>query len=317
MIRIVIPGDDPPQMQGSPHLDRLRVLGEVQLHFDRPPNDEEKLRRLYGAEILINSRGAVQWPGHLLRQLPQLRMIATCGIGTDAIDLEAARALGIVVSNIPGRTAPVVAEHALALILAVSRRLSYHTEAIKRGRWVFKDSVFLCGKTLGIVGTGAIGVETARLARAIGMNVVAWSFHPSPERSRQLGIPFIALDDLLQSADVVSVHVKLTEQSRGLIGARQLSLMKPGALLINTARGAVIDTAALVAALQSGKLGGAGIDCYDVEPLPSDHPLLKCEQVVLTPHNADQTPEGTEILNGGATDNVIAFLEGKPTNRVC
>jgi D-3-phosphoglycerate dehydrogenase len=317
MIRIVIPADDPPQMQGSQHLERLRRFGEVVLHYDRPKDDEEKLRRLEGAAILINSRGAVKWPGQLLRRLPNLRMIATCGIGTDAIDLAAARELGIVVSNIPGRTAPIVAEHALALMLAVARRVSFHTDALRRGRWVFKDSVYLRGKTLGIVGTGAIGIETARLARAIGMNVIAWSFNPSEQRSHELGIPFVALDDLLRTSDAVSVHVKLTEQSRGLIGDRELSLMKPGAMLINTARGAVVDTGALVKVLESGKLGGAGIDCYEAEPIPADHPLLACEQVVLTPHNADQCPEGTEILNGGAVDNVIAFLEGKPQNRVC
>lgn len=317
MLRIVIPGDDPPQLQGSPHLERLRGFGEVQLYLDRPTDDQEKLRRLDGATILINSRGAVKWPGHLLRCLPKLRMIATCGIGTDAIDLDAARELSIVVCNIPAQTAPIVAEHALALMLATARRMAFHTDALKNGRWVFKDSVFLRGKTLGIVGAGPIGVETARLAAAIGMSVVAWSFHPSEERSRQLGIPFVPLDELLASSDVVSIHVKLTEQSRRLIGKRELAMMKPGALLINTARGAIVDTAALVDALREGRLGGAGIDCFDEEPLPPHSPLLKCEQVVLTPHNADQTPEGTEILNGRAVDNVVAFLEGKRCHRVC
>lgn len=313
---IVIPGDDPPQMQGSPHLDRLGALGEVQLYLDRPVDDQEKLRRLEGATVLINSRGAVRWPGPLIRQLPRLRLIATCGIGTDAIDIEVCRELGIAVCNIPAQTAPIVAEHALALMLATARRMAFHTDAMKRGRWVFKDSVFLRGKTLGIVGAGPIGVETARLARAIGMNVVAWSFHPSDERSQKLGIPFVSLDELLRTADVLSIHVKLTEQSRGLIGTRELALMKPGALLINTARGAIVDTAALVEALQDGRIGGAGIDCFDEEPLPANHPLLACEQVVLTPHNADQTPEGTEILNGRAVDNVVAFLDGKPCHRV-
>lgn len=316
MTRIVIPGDDPPQLQGSVQLDRLRQYGEVLLYLDRPGDDAEKLRRLEGATILINSRGAVTWPGLLLRQLPQLRMISTCGIGTDAIDLAAARELGIVVSNIPGQTAPIVAEHALALMLAVARRLSFHTDALKHGRWVFKDSVYLRGKTLGLVGAGAIGRETARLVRAIGMKVIAWSFHPSEERSRELDIPFVPLDELLRTADVVSLHVKLTDQSRGLLGSRELALMKAGALLINTARGPIVDAVALVEALNSGHLGGAGIDCFDEEPLPANHPLLTCEHMVLTPHNADQTPEGTEFLNGGAVDNVIAFLEGKPRNRV-
>ena len=120
----------------------------------------------------------------------------------------------------------------------------------------------------------------------------------------------------MRSSDVISIHVKLTEQSQGLIGASEIGRMKPGALLINTARGAIVDTDSLVAALHSGQLGGAGIDVFATEPIPADHPLLSCEQVVLTPHNADQTPEGMELLNGGVVDNVIAFLEGRPRHRV-
>jgi D-3-phosphoglycerate dehydrogenase len=148
------------------------------------------------------------------------------------------------------------------------------------------------------------------------MNVIAWTFRPSAERAAELGVTFLQLDDLLRSADVVSLHVKLTEQTRRLIGARELALMNPGALLVNTARGAVVDAEALAAALKAGHLGGAGIDVYEVEPVPADHPLLACEQVVLTPHNADQTPEGTAFLNDGVVENVIAFLEGRPQNRV-
>jgi D-3-phosphoglycerate dehydrogenase len=313
---IVIPGDDPPQLQGSPHLERLRVYGRVILYTDRPPTPEEKVRRAQDADCLINSRGAVKWPGADLRQLPRLHMVTACGIGTDAIDLDAARELGIVVCNIPGRTAWIVAEHALALMLAVTRRLAYHTQQLREGRWPNRDHVGLRGKMLGVVGTGSIGAAVTELARAIGMRVQAWTFHPSAERAAWLGVPFVSLDDLLRTSDAVSLHVKATAQSRGLIGAREIGLMKPGAFLINTARAAVVDTAALAAALHAGRLGGAGVDVFDEEPLPPGHPLLGCEQVVLTPHNADQTPEGMDILNGGAVDNVIAFLEGRPQNRV-
>jgi D-3-phosphoglycerate dehydrogenase len=315
-LRIVIPGDDPPQLQGSPHLERLRQAGEVVMYIDRPTTLDEKLRRAEGATCLINSRSAIKWEGSVLRELPKLRMITTCGIGTDAIDLDTARELGIVVSNVPGKTAPIVAEHALALMFAVARRAWFQTDALKHGRWIGMDNVFLRGKTLGVVGAGTIGAEMARLGLAVGMKVVAWTFHPSPEREQALGITFLPLDDLLRTADVVSLHVKLTEQSRGLLGARELALMKPGALLINTARGAVVDTDALVAALNMGCLGGAGIDVFEIEPLPPDHPLLACEQVVLTPHNADQTPEGIDLLNEGVVDNVLGFLAGKPQNRV-
>ncbi len=224
--------------------------------------------------------------------------------------------LGIVVCNVPGRTAPIVAEHALALMLAAARRTGYQTQLLRRGGWRTGDNVYLRGKMLGVVGAGPIGAEMARLGRAIGMAVQAWTFHPTPERSAELGMPFVSLDDLLRTSDVVSLHVKLTDATRTLIGRREFGLMKRGALLVNTARGAVVDTAALAEALNAGHLGGAGIDVFDIEPVPADHPLLACEQVVLTPHVADQNPEGMEILNQVAVDNVIAFLSGQPQNRV-
>jgi D-3-phosphoglycerate dehydrogenase len=313
---IVVPGDDPPQLQGSPHLDRLRARGEVRLHVDRPATLEERIARARDAVCLINTRGAVKWPAEALRALPRLRMATVCGIGTDAFDLAVARELGITICNIPGKTAPIVAEHAFGLMLAAAKRAWFQTAELKAGRWTRMDNVYLHGKTLGVIGTGHIGGAMARLGQALGMAVVAWTFHPSPARAAELGVRYVALDELLAQADVVSLHVRLTPESRGLLGARELGLMKPGAILVNTARGPVVDSAALVGALRAGRLAGAALDVFDVEPLPPDHPLLACEQVVLTPHNADQTPEGMELLNEGVVDNVIAFLDGCPQNVV-
>ncbi len=315
-ITIVVPGDDPVQIQGSPHLERLKPYGDVILYNTRPQTPEEKIARARDADVMINSRGAVKWPAEVLRELPKLKMITVCGIGTDSIDLPAARERGIVVCNIPGKTAPIVAEHAFGLMFAAAKRAWFQTNELKSGRWTRRDNVYLRGKTLGLIGTGNIGAEMARLARAVGMNIIAWTFHPSPERAAGLGVEFVELDELLRTADVISLHVKLTDDTRQLIGAREFALMKPGALFVNTARGAMVDTAALVDALNSGHLGGAAIDVYDIEPLPPDHPLLSSEQVILTPHNADQTSEGVDLLNEGAVDNVIAFLEGRPQNVV-
>jgi D-3-phosphoglycerate dehydrogenase len=148
------------------------------------------------------------------------------------------------------------------------------------------------------------------------MDVIAWTFNPSDERARKLGLKYVDLDVLLETADVVSLHVKLTDDSRGLIGADQLRRMKPTAILLNGARGPVVDTAALIEVLNAGAIAGAGIDVFDEEPLPADHPILSCDQVVLTPHCADMTPEGVDLLNSGAVENVIAFLEGRPQNAV-
>jgi len=311
-VKFVVPGDDPIQIQGSPHLERLEPYGDMVVYTDRPMTLEEKLDRAKGASIILNSRGAVTWLEEALSQLPNLRMITTFGIGTDSIDLEAASNLGIVVSNQPGRTAAVVAEHIFGLMFAVAKRAAAQTAELKAGRWGRMENIFLQGKTLGIIGTGNIGTELARLANALGMNVIAWTFHPSPERAERLGVRYVELDDLLRQSDVVSLNVRLSAETTKLLRERELALMKPGSLLLNGGRGEMVDMAALVSALNSGHLAGAGLDVFDVEPLPPDHPILSCQQVVLTPHMGDQTPEGIELLNEGAVDNVIAFLEGHP-----
>jgi len=315
-VKILVPGDDPPQIADSPHLGRLRSYGEVTVYRSRPQDSAEKIERACDFEIIINSRGMVTWRAEELRVLPRLRLIATCSAGTDMIDLEAARRLGIVVSNQPGRTAPVVAEHMFGMMFALAKRAAFQTAQVKAGRWIRQMNLLLQGKVLGVVGTGAIGAEMARLGRAIGMEVIAWTFHPSPERAGRLGVRFVELDELLGQADVVSLHVRLSEATRHLIGRRELGLMKAGGLLLNGARGGVVDLEALTEALQTGHLGGVGLDVFPVEPFGQDHPILQCEQVVFTPHVADQTPEGVELLNQGAVDNVIAFLEGRPQHNM-
>lgn len=315
-VKIVVPGDDPVQIAGSPHLEKLAPYGDVEIYSDRPDTSAEKVRRARDADILINTRGVVTWREEEFRQLPRLKMITTCSIGTDMFDLESAKKRGIIICNQPGRTASVVAEHMFGLMFAAAKRAAYFTAGLKAGKWLRMDNIMLQGKTLGIVGTGAIGSEMARLGLAIGMEVLAWTYHPSRERAEALGITFVEIGELLENSDVVSLHIKLTEESRGMIGAAELSLMKKGAILLNGARGAVVDSQALADALNSGHLGGAGIDVYEEEPVPSDHQLLACEQVVLTPHCADMTPEGVDLLNSGAVENVIAYLNGKPQNRV-
>ena len=266
--------------------------------------------------MIINSRGAVSWRADELRALPDLKMITTCSIGTDMIDLEVARERGIVVSNQPGRTAPVVAEHMLGLLFTVAKRAAFQTAELREHRWTRRMNLTVQGKVLGIVGTGNIGAEMARLGASLGMEVIAWTFHPSPERAADLGVRFVELDELLARSDYVSLHVALTDDTRHLIGAPELAAMKPEAVLLNGARGEVVDLEALAAALDAGGLAGAGLDVFPDEPFLEDHPIKLCEQVVMTPHMADQTPEGVELLNIGAVDNIIAWIEGEPRNNV-
>jgi D-3-phosphoglycerate dehydrogenase len=313
-LKFVVPGDFPPQIQGSAHLERLAPYGEVTMYADRPASMDEQMRRVKGAHVILNTRGAVNWFRDSLERLPDLQMIATCSIGTDNIDLDAASERGVVVSNQPGKIAPYVAEHLIGLLFAVAKHATYQTQEIRSGRWAPLANTYLRGKTLGVIGTGNVGAEVARIANALGMKVLAWTFNPSPERARNLGVEFVELDDLLRQSDAVSIQVRLSDDSRGMLGKREFGLMKPGALFVNGGRGDLVDTDALVEALNSGHLGGAGLDVFDPEPPPADHPLLACEQVVFTPHIADQTPEGIESLNEGIVSNVIAFLEGQPQN---
>ncbi|MBP87291.1 MAG: hypothetical protein CMJ64_11310 [Planctomycetaceae bacterium] len=314
--KVVVPADDPIMIAGSSQLGRLDGLVDVAVHEDFPADPQEHLERVADAEIVVNSRNTLKWPASTLEQCPQLKMMTTCSIGVDAIDLEAAARLGIVVSNVPGRTATVVAEHALALMLGIARRLAFTTAKVKAGEWLTPDNYVLNGRTLGVIGAGAIGREMLRLGGAIGMKTQVWTFNATEERSRELGAPFVDLDTLLATSNVISIHVKLTEQSRHLVGPHELGLMKPGSFLVNTARGAVVDNTALVAALNSGHLAGAALDVFAKEPLPADDPICDCEHVILTPHTADQNTEGRDLLNSGAIDNILAYLDGKPRNVV-
>ncbi len=313
-LTIVVPGDDPPQIQGSSAVDRLRRLGDLTLYTDRPASFEEKIERVKDADVIVNTRSLVTWRREEFAALPKLRLIAVCSIGVDNIVLEAVSDHRVVVSNQPGKIEPFVAEHTIGLMFAVAKRVGFQTAELRAGRWANLKNIYLRGKTLGVIGTGPTGSQVAELANAMGMRVIAWTFHPSLERAKRLGVEFVELDDLLQQSDVVSLHVRLTEDTENMIGAREFDLMKPGALFVNVGRGRLTDHDALVSALNSGHLAGAALDTFDVEPLPADHPLLSCDQLVMTPHVADQTPEGVEAFNQGVVDNVIAFLEGNPNN---
>ena len=187
---------------------------------------------------------------------------------------------------------------------------------MREGSWARSPVVQLAGKTLGVVGAGPIGKRMAELGRSLGMGVLAWTFRPSTDRAHEFGAPFVALEELLRSADVVSLHLPISERSRGLLGRSELALMKPTALLVNTARGAIVDEEALTEALREGRLGGAGLDAYSEEPLPLGHPLTALDNVVLSPHNAAMTPEaglrGLEMV----AENIEAWLNGSPTHVV-
>jgi phosphoglycerate dehydrogenase-like enzyme len=310
--KVVVPDDCPPVLAMSPAFQALRARSDVD-YFDTLPGSEERLiERMHEAVIAINVRSSSKFTANVFENCPQMRLVSVWGTGTDNIDLAAAARRGVMVTNTPGVSAFSVAEHALALMLAVARGIPAQDAAVRGGEWPRGQGVELRGKTLGIVGLGAIGRRFAELGRAIGMRVVAWTMHPDAS----LGIVLVDLDELLRSSDVVSLHLRLSSQTAGMIGAREFGLMKQGAILVNTARGPIIDETALLEALASKRIAGAGLDVFTAEPLPAGHPIAKLPNVVLTPHSAGITPEALEAGLQLAVSNVWNFLEGKPMNVV-
>ena len=315
-VRIVIPDDFPPAYSGRPEVEDLRRLGEVVVYTDRARDREELLSRLARAQVVLNVRSYTRFDAETLAALPDLRLIAVFGTGTDNIDLGAAAKRGVTVCNAPGANARSVAEHALALALAVARSIPRHERELRAGRWQHFEGPEMDGKTFGVMGLGSIGGHAARIAAAFGMRVVAWSRTPDEARAAACGARLVELDDLLRTADIVSLHLATTERTRGIIGARELALLKPSAILVNTARGALVDEPALVETLRAGRIFGAGLDVFAQEPLPAGHPLTALDNVVLTPHAGWVTREARERLLCLPVANIAAFLSGHPQNVV-
>jgi len=310
---ICVPDDAPPVLACSRAWSELAARGKV-VYYDTLPQSEELLiERIGQAEVVLNIRSSAKFTERVLAACPGLRMISVWGTGMDHVDLAAAARRGVAVANTPGVAAASVAEHTLALLLAAARRIPPMDAAVRRGEWPRGQSMDLRGKICGVIGLGAIGGEFATLAAAIGMRVIGWTPHPRP--AGVPGVELVELDYLYGASDVVSLHLRVSPETRGFIGARQFALMKPGAILLNTARGGLVDEAALVAALAAGRIR-AGLDVFGTEPLPPDNPWTRLPNVVLTPHCAGISPEVIEAGMRMAVENIWAFLEGRPSHLV-
>jgi phosphoglycerate dehydrogenase-like enzyme len=262
-------------------------------------------------EIVCAMRERTLFPADLLARLPNLRLLVTTGMRNAAIDLDATAAQGVAVCGTEALGSPT-AELAWGLILAVARRIPQEDRAMREGGWQSTVGVGLGGKTLGIVGLGRLGSAVARIGAAFGMRLVVWSENLTADRAGECGAELVAKDELLRSADVVTIHLVLGDRTRGLIGARELALMKPTAFLVNTSRGPIVDEAALLAALESGAIAGAGLDVYDREPLPADHPLRRARNTVLTPHLGYVSEETYRVFYEQTVEDIEAFLAGAP-----
>lgn len=305
---IVVPDDYPSIFEGSVAHERARMLGEVRVHTGRGAEDEAELaRRIGGARIAVNIRAHTRFAESVFRACPDLEMISIWGTGTDNIDLAAADRHGVTVCNTPGVNATAVAEHAIALMLAVARKLPRIDREMRDGAWPREMLTQLHGKTLAVFGAGSIGTRVGRVAAALGMEVLTWSARRDTRAAK---------DALLRRADFITLHLRLVPETRHFIGAREFGLMRSGAVLINTARGALVEREALFSALAAGRIAGAGLDVYEHEPLEPGDPLFACRNAVLSPHIAGQTPE---VRRDGlllAIENVEHFLAGKPTHVV-
>jgi phosphoglycerate dehydrogenase-like enzyme len=267
--------------------------------------------RLADFEAVIAMRERTPFPKALLERLPKLTLLVTTGMRNASIDVAAALERKIVVCGTAGLPYPT-AELTWGLILALFRRIPAEDRATREGRWQISCGLGLNGKTLGVVGLGGLGSRVAKIGRAFEMDVIAWSQNLTAARASEIGATLVTKDELLARSDVVSIHLVLGDRTRKLIGARELAQMKPTAYLINTSRGPIVDEAALVAALRQGKLAGAGLDVYDEEPLPLDHPLRNLPNTVITPHLGYVTEEGYRIFYGQALEDVKAWLAGQP-----
>ncbi|MFN8634122.1 MAG: D-2-hydroxyacid dehydrogenase family protein [Chloroflexota bacterium] len=323
-VRLVVPDDVNDVYEKSPVFARLRDRCDIEIYTSMPVTPEEVIRRIKDAEIVVANRERTPLGAAILDGAPNLRLIAQTGARGAHLDVPASTERGILIAGTAGsknvRSAPFNAastvEATVGLMIAASRRIPAGDALIRSGGWNQFVGRELAGRKLGIVGHGRIGSRVGEICKAIGMTVYAWSPNMTPERAEAAGIIAMELDDLLAEVDVVSIHLQLTPMSRGIISRERLAKMKPDALLVNTARGPIVDEEAMVEMLQTGKLWGAGLDVYGQEPPPPDHPLFSLQNVVLTPHIGWVSEDSFQGFFEGIVENVEAYLDGRPIPRM-
>ncbi|BAQ74883.1 D-isomer specific 2-hydroxyacid dehydrogenase family protein [Pseudomonas sp. Os17] len=289
----------------------LQCIGQVSFLHDYPGERELLVQRLLPYQVICVMRERTLFDADLLQRLPQLKLLLTGGMRNAAIDLEAAKALGIQVcgSDSYRQAAP---ELTWALLMALTRNLLNEANALRAGHWQQGLGGDLYGKTLGLLGLGNIGQRVAQFGQVFGMRVIAWSENLSAERAAAAGVIYVSKQALFEQADVLSVHLVLSERSRHLVDAQALAWMKPDALLVNTARGPIVDEAALIAALEQGRLAGAALDVFAEEPLPAGHPFRHLPNVLATPHIGYVTEQNYRLFFSQMIEDLQAWHAGRP-----
>jgi phosphoglycerate dehydrogenase-like enzyme len=290
----------------------LSPVCQVQVFTDHLTDLEALAARLRDFEIVTCMRERTPFRRDLLERLPNLRLLVTTGMRNAAIDLQAATDLGILVCGTAGGPEGPPAELTWGLILALIRHIPREDAATRDGHWGTTVGMSLAHKVLGVLGLGRLGAKVARVGEAFEMSVIAWSQNLTAYRAAQCGATLVAKDELFARSDILTIHVQLSERTRGLVGARELRLMKPTAYLINTARGPIVDEAALIQALQARAIAGAGLDVFDQEPLPPDHPFTALDNTILVPHIGYVTKDQYQVRYRETVEDIAAYLKGEP-----
>src|SRR5262249_42407486 len=288
----------------------------VEIAVERFPfaDEDDIVRSLADSEIVAAMRERTAFPKRVVDRLPKLKLLITTGMRNASFDMEALKAQGVTGwgTGGPGGGNEDTAELTWGLILGAARRIAEDHAFMRQGGWQTRVGHRVAGKTLGVVGLGRLGSAVARVGLAFGMQAIAWSQNLTPEKAAAQGVEYVEKDELFRRADILSVHLVLSPRSRGIVGRREIGLMKPSAILVNTSRGPIVDTEAVIDALKAGRLAYAGFDVYDKEPLPIDHPLRQAPNVILTPHIGYVTDENYRSSYPQIVENVVAFLDGNP-----
>jgi len=310
-VRVAVLDDYQNAALGLADWDALPDAAEVTVFTEHIADTDALVTALQPYDVIVAMRERTPFTAERLRRLPKLRLLVTTGMRNASIDLAAARAHGVTVCGTRG-SATDTAELTWGLILAVARHIPYEDQTLRTGGWQRTIGTALHGATLGVIGLGRLGSAVARVGQAFGMDVIAWSQNLTDAQAREAGVERVTKQNLLSRADVVTIHYQLSERSVGLLRAADLALMKPTAYLINTSRGPIVDTDALLAALREGAIAGAGLDVYDIEPLPDDHPLRSAPNTVLTPHLGYVTERTYRIFYADAVADIAAFVRDAP-----
>jgi phosphoglycerate dehydrogenase-like enzyme len=293
----------------------VRARG-IEIAVERFPfaDAEDVVRSLADSEIVAAMRERTAFPRSIVERLPKLKLLITTGMRNASFDMAALRDRGVTVCGTggPGGGNEDTAELAWGLILGAARRIAEDHAFMRHGGWQTRIGHRVAGKTLGLLGLGRLGGAVARVGLAFGMKAIAWSQNLTAEKAAEQGVERVEKDELFRRSDILSVHLVLSDRSRGLVGAREIGLMKPTAILVNTSRGPICDTAAVIEALKGGRLAYAGFDVYDQEPLPLNHPLRTAPNVILTPHIGYVTEENYRSSYPQIVENILGYLDGKP-----